>query len=504
MLLTLLASCAPSGSDGSEFSDDTDVHAPVDSADTDTAGADTADTDTGEPADTADTAPPDSADTGAPDSGDTGAPDSGDTGMAPGESEDLSASSDGWWVGESAELGLTSGRFVGDLDLDGTDDVAFLTTVARAPELMVSAGYVPGGQPVSPGMVVAETTAADWWYGYPSWPRLVLPAGDMDGDGWPDLWIGGSGELAAVALVLGPPDRWATSASLADADVGFGAGSDAAATDIDLDGDGLPDAAWFGQDDATGVGGGVYLVHGAGSSADLGVDVAIRCDAPYGFAVGDLTGDATPDFLLSFADDVRLVDGAGLPREGEVVCDDVVGTVIGGSTGHDLAVLGDWNGDGFDDWAMADDWSGVDHYGEGVVSVFAGATTATRAGELDAAAAAEGSFVGGYERASLGDGGVTPIASLDGDGGIDLVTSILDVSARDHHLLVIDAGSLAGLNAPVPEGARRFSGGGGGAEQVGRGITSVGDFDGDGTLDLLAGAGWWEDGRGRVFLDLNP
>jgi hypothetical protein len=487
MNLLLLAACftkegpatdVPSDTGGADTSGEGDTFGgDSGSVDTDTGGPDTGDADT----DTGDT------DTGGPPV-DTGGP------------VDLSTTAGAWWEGESSDLALTGGRFVGDLDGDGTDDVALLTTRALAPDRVEAIWYVPGGQAVGPAMTAVGTASAEWEAGYPSWPRFVKPAGDMDGDGWPDLWLGRGGELSQAALVLGPPSRWSTGTLADDADIVLGAGDQDAVTNLDFDGDGRVDVASFMSDDATGAGGGVYLLHGETARADLDVDLAVRCDGPYHFTAGDLTGDGVPDLVMSFSEGTRLLDGADLPGDGDIQGEDLFGTTIDANVAARVAVIGDWTGDGVDDWAMTGGTGERDYAWEGVVHVFAGGTTAAAAGEMDADVAAAGSFLGGYESADFGAFGVTPLPARDGGGGFDLVTSITASARSDALAVVIPFGSLAGLNAALPADAWMFSGAVGEGERVGIGMVSTGDFDGDGAADLLAGAGYWDEGRGRVFL----
>jgi hypothetical protein len=493
MIPALLLSCAPppAPADPSSDTGTTETGSPP----VDTAPTDTAPTDTAPPADTS------TGDTGT-DTGDTGVPT--DTGADPVATTDLSVVSIGTWVGDSpVEDALSFGRFVGDLDGDGTDDVALLGTVAATDGFSAyerAVFYVPGGQAVRAGMSRAELATASIANGYPSWPETALPAGDFDDDGAPDLWVPAGNELDGAYLFRGPPSRWSFGETLADTDAGWAVGTEAAVTDIDLDRDGVPDAAWLAGTDGAGDIGSVTLT--MGGPLDALRSTRIPCEDPYDLDAGDLDGDGLPDLLVAraVAGEVLVIGGEEALLSDGVACDVAAGTVMTGTAvGRWVGAVGDWTGDGADDWAVVNHGASPDVYAQGAVLFVAGGPDATTAGALDLDAVSVGSFVGDGEEARLGSNGVKAAGDVDGDGVPEIQTAMRSPSTGESLAVLIPSGTMAGAWAPLPAGTLRLTGGDP-DERVGLAPVTVGDFDGDGTPELLAGAGYWAGGIGREYL----
>ncbi len=142
----------------------------------------------------------------------------------------------GTWDGSpDPEWGIV-GRFLGDMDGDGREEVGF--GGGR------SFFAVAGGSALSVGRSPRDDAFA-WWHLRDGTGGSVAgrPAGDVNGDGAPDLWLL-SGPEHGTGLLLGPSARWSRDQDVevaADANWSVGA-YDVAVADVDADG--FPDGAF--------------------------------------------------------------------------------------------------------------------------------------------------------------------------------------------------------------------------------------------------------------------
>jgi len=277
----------------------------------------------------------------------------------------------------------------------------------------------------------------------------VAGAGDVNGDGLPDLLVGATGEdtggslSGAAYLVLGAPTAGSLSGAaqkFTGVDAGGRAGK-ALAGAGDLDGDGLADLAVGGPNvDGTDFDSGVvYLLLGAG-----------------------LPLDGT-DLPLSSADVVLSGIAAG----------DLAGTSVAG--------VGDTDGDGLDDLL-------VGAPGESTIGVDGGAAYLLlglpASGDLTGAAAtlatASAGAHAGCSVASAGD--------VDGDGAPDLLvgaygeSGVRSEAGAAYLLLGPVVGSVSLADAAVTFQGEALS------DYAGYSVAGAGDVDADGHDDLLFGA----------------
>ncbi|MFT5686015.1 MAG: hypothetical protein ACI8RZ_006970 [Myxococcota bacterium] len=302
----------------------------------------------------------------------------------------------------------------------------------------------------------------------------ALAAGDLDGDGYADLIVGGPG--TGTAWLLSGPITGAMSlgASTVDATGWLGV----AAASGDVDGDGL-DEAILGDPS----GGQVVVVDGSGveeavlSGSEAGATLALA---------GDVDGDGIVDLLVGAPDRQRawLVYG---PLSGTMDVDDGVTFTGSNATRAGSALAGaDLDGDGYSDPIIG---APIHSLYSGVTGVFLDGSAADGGALTDAPLTIEGSL--GF----LVGGDVDVLDDITGDGLPELLIGtgyavveggsleVNDGPAEAYMLTspgarsgVIDANSLD-LTFEGPQRA------------FGLQVTALSDVTGDGWSDVLISSG---------------
>ena len=353
--------------------------------------------------------------------------------------------------------------------------------------------------------------------------------GDVDGDGVPDLAVGApyffEPSLRSVYVLFLNQDGTVKgfhriSSEEAGIDVGsprndFG---QAVAGLGDVDGDGVPDLA-AGARRGDGV---VYVLflNRDGTVKDrqkiLAEDVE-GSDSFFGWSVaglGDVDGDGVPDLAVG---DPR--EGVGnvyvllLNQDGTVKALQRIGRNQGGFTGDiglldefgkSVAGLGDVDGDGVPDLAAGTlDVSGDNQGAEetGAVFVLLLNRDGTVKGQQEISATAGGLTVRLNSYDAFGDA-VAGLGDVDSDGIPDLAAGALgdDDGGAVYVLLLNRDGTVRRLQK-ISEHEGGVDGDLGDGF-FGRAVAGLGDLNGDGVVDLAAGAGdnVGEDERGAVFV----
>jgi hypothetical protein len=326
----------------------------------------------------------------------------------------------------------------------------------------------------------------------------VRAARDIDGDGYDDLLVGsavaagatgGSGE---AYLLYGPI---AGGVSVEDADVRLpgGASGDGLVplmAGVDADGDRTPDllvgAPGYGTDS-----GRVYLVAGAFSATEelggaltdwVGTDASDALGRLGGY--GDFDGDRAEDLVLCGADTVYVLDGPATQRGSQPI-DHADATFTLTSVGS-LEVF-DVNGDGMDDLLVGDPADSGGGAAAGAARLAYGPFSGTAAFSRVADVVFEGTVAG------QGVGSAVAAGDLDGDGYKDVALGAsMDGSAASEAGAVYL--SFGRFEAEVDLAAAEVVLTGESLGDHAGASLALGDFDGDGVLDLIVGASGDDDG----------
>ena len=342
---------------------------------------------------------------------------------------------------------------------------------------------------------------------------------DLDGDGFDDLVFGAPGrndagfDSGGVQWMWGPvqggeldistrePDGVYTSATARDR-----LGSDLWPT-ADIDGDGLPDLI-AGAEDA-GTGGQAYLLVGS-TSAAIQVDATAVAHTTFSggssgddfgtrVSSGDLDGDghadmvvAAPGVDVSSGDEGAVYVWFGPLTAGTRAASSADTTFEGDSPHAGLAaieVVGDTDGDGFDDLLMGD----LKHtgssatFGEGRAWLWRGALSMSGSAPVSSADVV-------FEAEGAGDGVGNDVAGagdVDADGLADLLIGARSwadsTGTRCGAAYLFYGGGLSGTVSLDTADTRFF--GVTKSGYLGAGVGTAGDVDADGYDDVLIGYG---------------
>ena len=367
--------------------------------------------------------------------------------------------------------------------------------------------------------------------------RAATIVDDVNGDGIADIAIGhefadlNGRDSGAVYIIYGSREGYDASldATALDGSDGFVIVGDAGdgigarvASAGDVDGDGRDDLLIAGSDDGDGV---VYLVLGEQArgpsvfTSALDGSNGFKLTSPTGSELGlgsalsgggDLDGDGLDDMIVGAAGTGPNRTGAAyvlygraegfassLSVSGIAPSDGIrlQGSAAGDALGTAVAMIGDVNADGLDDFALSAPGS-ADPTGRAkayvVFGVDGGFATPI---DLEALDGTDGFALLGRAHDELGSA-LAGGGDLNGDGIADLVIGAAEgtggTGADRRSNAIVVFGSADGFGATLDlaalDGTDGFSLNGTGHDGLGSDVAIGGDFDGDGVADLLVGA----------------
>jgi len=302
-----------------------------------------------------------------------------------------------------------------DLNGDGFADLIVGAPNNDAGGTNAGRAYVFFGGPAADAIADLTLTgiSATDWFGY-----SVAGAGDFNGDGFADLIVGayrndaGGTDAGQAYLFFGGNSMDATADLVLSGERAGDCLGRSTAGAGDVNGDGYDDVIVGGPPENGPGGNRAYVFYG-GSAADAIADLVLDGVGSFGMAVagaGDVNGDGYDDLLVGASNNYKAFLFYG-GAEADEVADLTLTGASGSYFGLSVAGAGDVNGDGFADMAIGAPFDSVGGYAAGSIRVYHGGPGADAVADL----IVTGSVGEGLGTAVAGAGDVN------GDGVDDLL-----------------------------------------------------------------------------------
>ncbi len=352
----------------------------------------------------------------------------------------------------------------------------------------------------------------------------VAGAGDVNGDGFADMIIGApyeSGSRGMVYLIFGNRSmQLDTPISVANVTFRGISLNDQAGYSIagagDVNGDGYADIL-IGAYNAHEGNGSAYLIYGDKELAPNQIlnnaNVTFEAETPIGSGsyvgdavagVGDINRDGFDDVLISapnansFRGKAYIIFGSP-SLSGSINLVDADGSFIGefdnDMAGYGVAGIGDVNNDGFMDFAIGAPYNNEAFSGAGQVYLIYGNASYGLNTPLNQANA---SILGELTNDAIGSV-IAGLGDVNRDGYEDFaIGSPLYNSSSGRGYVFFGSPdlhadmSVTEANLTVDSELANSA--------LGSAITGMGDGDGDGWIDVVISANWYDNGRGKIYL----